>query len=160
MQLPGGLERRQPSGRYLVGRTEVRTAALAQTVRRAFQHQPHRGAHGSQPLQFGAVHDARVEVRQQAGLLQHQPGHALQVFQCARRAQTLQGLAGHAVARLGFVPQREQRFLALRRLTGARDRQDLIGRQIGALEAARCLGEGAVVAHVAAQLGERYEDLA
>ena len=68
--------------------------------------------------------------------------------------------ARRAVAQLRLVAEREQRLLAAGRCAGARDRQHLVEREIGALALARRLREGAVVADVAAELRQRDEDLA
>ncbi len=68
-------------------------------------------------------------------------------------------LARHAVAQLGLVAEREQRLVAAGRGAGAGDGEHLVGRHERALAAARRLGEGAVVADVAAEGRERDEDL-
>jgi len=75
-------------------------------------------------------------------------------------AERLELLACRAVAQLRLVAQGEQRLVAARLGAGAGDGEDLVAGQIDPLAAARRLGEGAVVTDVAAQLGERDEDLA
>src|SRR5262245_23389021 len=72
------------------------------------------------------------------------------------RELTLSG----AIAQLGLVAQGEQRLVAAGRLAGARDCHNFLWRQIATLTAHRRMRERAVVAGVAAQLGQRNEHLA
>ena len=69
-------------------------------------------------------------------------------------------VARRPVAKLRLVAEREQRLLAARLVSGARDGAHRVMRQIGRLSGARRMGKGAVVADVTAKLGERNEDLA
>ena len=65
-----------------------------------------------------------------------------------------------AIAQFRLVAEREQRFLAPGLLSGLRDGDHLIDRKIGLYAFARRVRESAVMADVAAKLGERDEDLA
>ena len=67
---------------------------------------------------------------------------------------------GDLVAKLGLVAEGEQRFFAARGGTSARDLQHFVRREISPLAGPRRVGEGAVVANVTAELGERDEHLA
>ncbi|MNT09040.1 hypothetical protein D3C72_1438040 [compost metagenome] len=62
----------QPGRRCLVRRTEMRSAAFAQPIRYAFQHQPLAYRHLAQPGDVRRPHDAGVHVRQQPGLGRYQ----------------------------------------------------------------------------------------
>ena len=75
-------------------------------------------------------------------------------------AEGRQLLARDLVAQLRLVAEGEQRFLAARGGAGARDGQHLVPRHVGALSFAGRVREGAVMADVAAELGQRNEDLA
>jgi hypothetical protein len=68
--------------------------------------------------------------------------------------------AREAVAQLGLVAEREERFLAACGSTRPRDGKDLLEREISRLAFARRVRERAVVAYVPAQLRERNENLA
>ena len=72
-------------------------------------------------------------MRQQAGLLEHGACRFRQVGQGGAMAEAGQLVARGAVAQLRLVAEREQRLLAARRLSGPRDRQHLVEREIGAL---------------------------
>jgi hypothetical protein len=74
--------------------------------------------------------------------------------------QAIKLVTRRPVAKLRLVAQREQRLLAARLATGARDGAHRGMRQIGRLAGARCMGKGAVVADVTAKLGQGDEDLA
>ena len=64
-------------------------------------------------------------MRQQSGLLQHQFGHAFQVIQGAGRAQVIQSRPGEGITVFRFVAEREESFLAVSGLAGARDGKHL-----------------------------------
>ena len=60
---------RSADGGHLVGRAEVRAALLGEPVGRRLEHEPHRRADVLQPRELLVRHHARVQVRQQPGLL-------------------------------------------------------------------------------------------
>src|SRR3990167_5796057 len=62
-------------------------------------------------------------------------------------------------ARLGLVPEREQRLLGAEPPTRLREGHDLVGRERARAGLARIAPEGAVAAVVAAERGEGHEDL-
>ncbi len=138
----------------------MRPAAAAQPLGGALQHDPLRHRNRAQPVDIGPRHDAGVEMRQEPGLAQHQLRHLGEVGERGLVAEPGQRLARRAVAQFGLVAQREQRLAAAGARAGAGDRQHLLGVEIGGLAAARRMREGAVVADVAAQLGQRDEHLA
>ena len=109
---------------------------------------------------FFARHDARIDVGQQAGLVQHQRAHRAQVLDGRLVTQRGQGLTRGAIAQFRLVAQGEQRLCAACGGACPRDRQHRLGRQIRWPLGARAFGERAVVAHVATQFGQRDEDLA
>jgi hypothetical protein len=158
---PRVLENPQPYGRVLVGRTEVRAAAFGeQPGGGGLQHHAHRGRDGLQPLEVAPAQHARIEVGQQAGLLQDPDGHRPHVGQGVVVAVRVQPLAGGLPAVLGTVAEREERFLAAHGRTLAGDLQDLVRAEVRGFELVRDGGEGAVTAPVPAEPGERDEHLA
>ena len=158
-QLAGQPDRLQPHGRALVGRAEVRPSALGQPVGRGLEHDPLRGGDLAQRRQLVARHHARVRVRQQAGLLEHEPAHAHEVLDRRLAAELGELLAGGPVAALRLVAEREQRLAATCSGAGARDVQHLVRGHVRALALPRRRGERAVVADVPAELRQRDEDL-
>ena len=155
----GGVERGEPRGRKLVRRAEVRAAATGEALRRRLEHRPHR--HGERPQRAHVLpgQDARVQVRQQARLLEHGRGGAGEVLERRRAPELRQLLAGGAVPQLRLVAEREQRLAAAGGGSGAGDLQHLVEGQVRALAPLRRRRERAVVADVAAELRQRDEDL-
>ncbi len=150
----------EPPARHFVRRAEMRPAAPAQPLAGALQHDPLRYRDRAQPVELLAGHHTGVEVRQEAGFFQHQLGHFGEIREGGVVAEPGQSLAGGAVAQLGLVAQREQRLPAAGLGAGAGDRHHLFGVEIGRLAAPRRMREGAVMANIAAQLGQRDEHLA
>ena len=74
-------------------------------------------------------------------------------------AEPRQRLARRPIAQFRFVAEGEEGLLAAGAGAGAGDRQHLPGIQIHRLAAPRRVREGAVMAHVAAQLRQRDEHL-
>ena len=146
-------------GGKLVGRAEVRTAALREPLGRRLEHDPHRRRARAQHAHVGGGEHAGIEMRQQAGLLEHGVGGAREILERRRAAEVGQLIARRAVAQLRFVAEREERLATARGRAGGGDLDHLVDRQVGALAPARRGGERAVVAHVAAQLRQRDEDL-
>ena len=154
---PDGFE---PHRRVLVGRSEMRAAALAQASRYALQHDALRNRHLAQRRNLIRVEHAWIDVRQEAGLLEHRAGGLREIRDRRGMAQPRELVARCGVAQLRLVAEREQRLLAARPDAGRRDRQHLVEREIGIVAPARRLRERAVVADVAAKPGQRDEDLA
>ena len=123
-EFTGSAQGREPLRRRLVGGAEVRTAPLAQPVRRALEHQTHRSAHGPKTAQVRSVHDAGVQMGQQPRLLQHEFGHAREVIERAGRTLGIESPARRRVACFGFVAEREQGFLAVGGPAGERDARE------------------------------------
>ena len=154
-----GFQRREPERRNLVGRAEVRPAALAETLGRRLEHDAHRDRRLAQLREIRRVHQAGIEVRQQAGLLEDQRAHCRQIVERRGVAHRRELLGGRLPLELGLVAQGEQRLGAAGGLACARDLEHLLGRQIGRLAALGRMHEGAVAAVVAAQMRERNEHL-
>ena len=148
----------EPHGRHLVGRAEMGTALLRQTLRGGLQHDPLRHRDPAQTLHVVEAHDAGIEVGQEPGLLEHQLRHGGEIIERRGMAELVQRLARGAVAQLRLVAEREQRLAAAGARTGLRNRQHVFGCQIGSGCPPGRLREGAVVAGIAAELGERNED--
>ena len=146
--------------RPLVGRAEVGATLLAEALGEGLHHDPRRDRHAAEALEIARAHQPGVQVGQESGALEHQPGHRLQVGEGGVAAEVGECVAGGAIAVLGAVAQGEQGFLAPRLGTLLRDLQHLLREEIGCIEPARGLREGAVVAHVAAEPGEGDEHLA
>ena len=102
---------------------------------------------------------AGVGVGQQAGLLEHGGAGRGQVVDGRGVAVVGQPLGGGRVAVLGALAQGEERLVAAGGPSGPGDVEDLVEREVGRLQPGRGLGEGAVAAPVAAQHGQRDEDL-
>ena len=123
-QPPGAGDRIDAHRRQLVGRAEVRAAALREPLRGRLEHDPLRRADLAQREQLVVVEDARVRVGQQARLAQHLARHVGEVGGGRREAEARELLARGAVAQLGLVAEREERLAAARpRRPGARSRR-------------------------------------
>ena len=90
------------------------------------QHHAHRRRDRLEPLQVPPGHDARVEVRQQAGLLQHPDRHRAHVGERVVVAVRVEPLAGLVPAVLGPVAEGEQRLLAAQRRALPGDLEHLV----------------------------------
>lgn len=158
------LQDAQADGGLLVGRAVVRAARLGpQPGRGGLQHHAERGRDGLEPLEVGPAHDARVEVREQARLLQDADGHGPDVGEGVVVPVGVEPFAGLGPAVLGPVAEGEQGFLAAECGALAGDLHHLVGREVHAVALAAQLAgdgdEGAVVAAVPAEPGQRDEDL-
>ena len=155
------LEHPEPDGGVLVGAAEVRAGRLGPQPRRGgLQHHPHRRGDRLEALDLLPAHDAGVEVREQARLLQHRDGAGPDVGQRVVVAALVEPLPGLGPAVLGPVAEGEQGLLAARRGAVAGDLQHLLHLEEGRRHPVGHGDEGAVVAAVAAQPGERDEHLA
>ena len=146
--------------RVLVGRTMMRPSPLGEAGRAALQHHPLRDRDFPQRCEIGCIEQARIDVRQQAGLLEDEARGFRQIRQRRPMPQAIELVTRRPVAKLRLVAKREQRLLAARLAPGARDGAHRGMRQIGRLTGARRMGKGAVVADVTAKLGQGDEDLA
>ena len=164
-QSPGVVERAQPNLGILVRTAVVRKALrLEQPPRRGLQHHAHRRGDRLEPRQLRPRHHTRIQVRQKPGLLEHADRHRPHVVQRRVVAALVEPLPGFVPARLRPVAEREKCFFAAEFGTTTGDVEDLVGLH----EHAEALGaqlaghgdEGAVVAGVAAQMGDRDEHLA
>ncbi len=99
-------------------------------------------------------------MRQQAGLLEHPDRHRADVGQGVVVAVRVEPFPRLVPPVLRTVAEREQRLLAAERRSLGRDLDDLVRRQVRALQPAGDRGERAVAAAVPAQPGQRDEDLA
>ncbi len=158
-ELAGESDRLEAAQRNLVRRGPVRAALLAQSVGGRLEHDPHRSGDRTQRLELRARHHARVEVRQQPGLLEDEPRAPREVLQGRLAAEHAQLLARDLVAQLGLVAEREERLPAARSRTGAGNAEHLLLGHERPLTAPRWAGKRAVAAHVAAQRRQRDEDL-
>ena len=149
---------RRTSG-SLSGEPKCGLAALRQPRARGLEHDPLRGADLAQREQLVVVEDARVGVRQQARLAQHEARAVRQVGRGRGEAEPVELLARRPVAQLGLVAEREQRLVAARQPPRLGDREHLVLAHVAALAAPRRARERAVVADVAAEVRERDEDL-
>ena len=134
-----------------------------QPGRGGLQHHPHGGGDRLEPVQLLPRHDAGVQVRQQPGLLEHADRHRADVGQRGVVALLVEPLPGLGPAVLGPVAEGEQRLQAAQLAALPGDVEDLVGGEVrrlaGPLQVARGGDEGAVVAPVPAQAGDRDEHL-
>ena len=124
------------------------------------QHHAHGRGHRLEALEVLPGQHARVQVRQQAGLLQHPDRHGPDVGQGVVVAVGVQPLPRLGPSLLWLVTQREQGLLAAHGRALAGDGEHLVRLQVQAVQAVRDGGERAVAAAVPAQPGQRDEDLA
>ena len=154
-------ERFQAHRRLLVGRPEMRSAALAQTLRRAFEHEPLRNRNLAQRGDVRRVEHAGIEVRKQPRLVEDCARSLSEIGQRRRVPELSELFARDAVAQFRLVAEREERLLAA---GGAPARAIASTWSIASDRLARplrgAMRERAVVAHVPAKLGERNENLA
>jgi hypothetical protein len=160
---PGVLQDPQPDGRFLVRGAVVRAAGLGpQPGRGRLQHHAHAGRDRLQPLEVGPGEHARVEVREQARLLQDADRDGADVGDRVVVPVRVEPLARLGPAVLGLVAEGDQGFLAAEGGALAGDVQHLVrGHEHAVAVAAEPAGdgdEGAVVALVAAQPGQGDED--
>ena len=155
-----GLDHLEARTRLLVRRTEMGPAGVAESFGCALQHQPLRGAHLPQALQLCRPHDPGIDVRQQAGFIEHELGRLGEQRERAHMPQRVELLAGEGVAQLRLIADCEQRLFTPRRRSGSRNVEDLVPGEICATDALRGSCEGAIGADVTAQSGQRDEDLA
>ena len=156
----GVLEHPDPDRGVLVRRPVVRAAALVvQAPRGGLQHHAHAGRDRLEPLQVLPGHHARVQVRQQPGLLQHPDRHRADVVQRGGIAGLLQPGRRRVPAIFRPVAEREQHLLAAELRAAPGDREHLVRTQVRRVHPARRGRERAVVAAVPAQPGERHEHL-
>jgi len=147
-------------GRLLVRGAVVRGAGRpVQPLGRGLQHHPHARRDRLEPRHLFPRHHAGIEVREQAGLFDHEDGHRAHVIERGGVAARGQPGARLGPAGLGSVPEREQRFFAPGGGAGARDVEHLLGRQERRLQPIRRRRERAVPAAVAAQARQGDEDL-
>ena len=92
----------------------MRAALGAQPLRGALEHQSGRSGEGAQHAVVGFAQHPGVDMRQQAGLGQHQLGAVADIIDGAGEAALLQPFLRDGIAPLGRVPQSEQRFLTAR----------------------------------------------
>ena len=157
----GVLEHAQPDGRVLVRAAEVRAALVGeQAGGRGLEHHAHGGGDRLEALEVLPAEHARVEVRQQAGLLQDADGHGPHVGQGVVVAVRVQPFFRLVPSLLRPVAEGEQGFLAAQFGALAGDVEDLVGLQVQAVQPVRHGRERAVAAAVPAQPGQRDEDLA
>ncbi len=154
-QLARSLEGGEAPLRRLVGGAPVGVEVVAQRL----DHHPLRRRHRPQQLQLLGEQRPGVRVGEQAGLVEHHPGHGRQVLHRGSVAVLLQPLGRSRVAQLRPLTEGEQGLVAARASAGAGDGEHLLGGEVGLFEAGGRLGERAVAAAVPAQLRERDEDL-
>ncbi len=160
---PGVLQDAQPDRRLLVGGAVVRAARLGPEAGRCrLQHHAHAGRHRLQALEVGPAHDARVQVGQQARLLQDADGDGADVGEGVVVAVRVEPLARLRPAVLGLVAEGDEGFLAAEGGALAGDVEDLVGgHEHPVALPAQLAGDGderAVVALVPAQPRQGDED--
>ena len=120
----------------LVGGAEVRSALLGeQALRRRLEHHAHGRGDRLEALEVLPGHDARVEVRQQAGLLKDADRHRPDVGERVVVAVRVKPLAGLLPAGLRPVAEREEGFLAAERGPLPGDLEHLVRAEVGAVAA-------------------------
>ena len=152
-------QRFEPTSRYFVRRSVVRFTLLHQSVGHALEHDAHGCRDRTQHLKVFCRHQPGVQVRQEIGLLEHEPSGLAQVGQCRLMPQLLESLPSSFVAQFRLVAEREESFLAAHGRSSLRlfdQRRSAHERRLPHLWRS---GEDAVVADVAAEVGQGEEDL-
>jgi hypothetical protein len=98
-------------------------------------------------------------VRQQSGLLEHEPRATREVLERRLATERSELVAGRAVAQLGLVSEREERLVTARLGTRPRNGEHFLLGHVRALAAPGRPRKRAVVADVPAELRQRDEDL-
>src|SRR5437879_4405196 len=122
-----------------------------------FEHQADAGVRIFQTGEGGAVHDAGIGVREQAGFLQNEFAHRREIIERARKTLFAQEFAGLGKNPFGLIAEAEESFLAARLAAAFCEREDFIRRHEVSPRLARILAKSAVAAIVAAKGGERDE---
>ena len=138
----------------------MRPSPLGQAGSCTLQHHALRDRDFPQRCKIGRIEQARIDVRQQTGLLEDETRGFRQIRQSRPMSEAIEVVTRCPVAKLRLVAEREQRLLATRLDPCAGDGAHGVTRQIGRLAGARRMRKGAVVADVTAKLGQRNEDLA
>jgi hypothetical protein len=142
----------------LVRGAVVRHSLAAQTLAGRLEHQPEARVDRLEPRHLVLGQDAGVRVRNQAGVQRHPAS----VHEVVDRRGEAPGGELFAVARehcLGAITQAEQRLDAADRARPLELGGDLRGRHRVRVRIFRRAAKGAVVADVAAQVGQRQEHL-
>ncbi len=154
-------EHPQPDGGFLVRAAEMRAAPLApQPLGGGLQHHAHARRDRLEPGQLRPAQHAGVQVRQQAGFLQHRDRAGPHIVHCGGIAARFEPLPGGGPALFRPVAQGEQGLLAARGRALPGDFQHLVAFQVRGFHPVRHGGEGAVVAAIPAQPGQRDEHVA
>ncbi len=153
------LARRLEGGQPTLGRLVRRAAVGGQVGAQRLDHHPLGRRDRAQAGQLLAGDRAGVHVGEQAGLRQHQGPHRDEVVDRRGVAVVVEPAARLGVPLLRGLAQREQRLVAAGLRALGRDGEDLVRGQVRRRDVARGGRERAVAAPVAAQPGERDEDL-
>ena len=137
----------------------VDAAALAEPRRSALEHDPGRYRHRTQPAKVVGGEHARIHVREEPGLLEDDPAHGDEIVDGGLVPEAGELLARRPVAELRLVAEGEERLAAAGPFAGLGDGEHFVRGEVGGAQATRGLRERAVVAHVAAKLGEGDEHL-
>ena len=99
-------------------------------------------------------------MRQEPGLAQYERAHRPEIFDRRFIAECVERLSGGAVAKLRLVAKREEGLRAAGGRSGARDREHFVRGKVRGPPRAWPLREGAIMADVPAEMGERDKHLA
>ena len=135
----------------------MRTAACAEPVRGALEHQPLRDRDPPQVGDLIGRHYPWIDVRHQTGFVPDQGAHRGQILDGGPVSERGQGLAGGAVSQFGLIAQGKQRLLAPPARPGVGDFEHLVGGKIGWPAALGRPREDTVMADVAAKMGQWHE---
>ena len=134
-------------------------AALAQPRRDILEHQAHAGVERTQHPHLVAGHETGVGMRQQS-LRKTRFRRARDILDRAPYAECRQRCAIFLEGQLGLVPETEQRLLAAELGAAPRPGRDFVERHGPRAGVTGVLAKGAIGAAIAAEIGDRQEDLA
>ncbi len=158
-ELAGQGDGLEPAGRHLVGRAVVGGAGGEEAHRGALEHDAHAHVHLAESGEVALGHQPRVGVGQEPALGEHERAHRPQVSERGPVSHPAEEVAVLGEERLGLVAEGEERLLRPEALAGLGEGQDLLGRHREGAGLARVLPERAVPAVIAAERGQRDEDL-
>src|SRR5712691_6721190 len=159
LELARQLDGPQAAGRHLVGRVVVGEPRSEQPLGHALQHEAHAHADLAQRREIALAHHPGVDVGEERRLGQGELADGPQVAERRAVTVTAQELALDGEARLRLVTQREEGFLRSEPPARLNERHHFVGRHRVRARLARIATERAVAAIIAAEGGERHEDL-
>src|SRR5205823_12091598 len=152
-------DRLEAPRRHLVRRPVVGHSAREEAIGDRLEHEPHADVDLAEGGQVALAHHAGIRVWEQRCLGEHARADGAEIPERRAVAVAPEELAVLREDGLRLVAEGEERLLRAEPAAGLRERDDLVGCQRPRAGLAWIAAERAVAAVVAAQRGERHEDL-